>query len=81
MLFDGYTNSAQKRINNEHKSAANGAPSPFYTMFMMNGWSVLFMGSWLLLDLALSVVLPNHWRAAELAEASAFVHEYPQVRS
>ena len=49
--------------------------------FLMNGWSVLFMGSWLLVDLALATLLPSgFWRAAELADAAAFVKEYPQVK-
>jgi len=59
----------------------SGAPSPFYTMLMMNGWGVAFMSSWLLFDLLLSRTLPtDYWRTGELEEATAFVLEYPQVK-
>eukprot|EP00613_Pedinella_sp_CCMP2098_P024191 CAMPEP_0171718630 /NCGR_PEP_ID=MMETSP0991-20121206/20722_1 /TAXON_ID=483369 /ORGANISM="non described non described, Strain CCMP2098" /LENGTH=395 /DNA_ID=CAMNT_0012310033 /DNA_START=64 /DNA_END=1251 /DNA_ORIENTATION=+ len=79
LLFDGYTNSAQKSINDRFKTKEYGSPSPFYTMLMMNTWSVALMASWLGLDWGLSALLPGQWRTSELTRAVAFLSAYPQV--
>lgn len=80
LLFDGYTNSAQKAINDAYKTPLCGSPSPFYTMRQMNLWSVVLMATWLSLDWALAALLPEGtWREAEVTRAAAFVAAFPQI--
>jgi len=80
LLFDGYTNSAQKAINDKYKTKESGAPSPFFTMMVMNMWGVLMMASWLGLDLGLAAQLgEENWRVAEVTRATAFIEAFPQV--